>query len=344
MLSPDQLADAIEVAYEAGWTDGLPVVPPTRDRVQRFLEYLERSSDDLIGEIPPLGGRATVEKVAINAVMAGCKPEYLPVVIAALEALLQPPFNLRAVQCSTHIATPLVIVNGPIAQRLGMNSGNNCFGQGNRANATIGRAVKLVLTNLGGALPGEADKATFGQPGKYTYCVAENEEANPWEPLHVERGFAPTDSVVTVHPAEAPHNLQNHGADNPRDLLLTFADSMAILCCNNIHVMGEVMLVLGPEHAQIIARAGWRKNDVRSFLFEQARQPVGLLKLGGVHGRNLHRNNLWPRWVDREDDEFRVPLVRRPEDIHILVAGGPGRHSVYLPGWGSRVTSARVHD
>ncbi|MBI2320836.1 MAG: hypothetical protein HYU88_01740 [Chloroflexi bacterium] len=333
MLTPEQLSDAIEVVYEAGWTDGLPVVPPTRPLVQRFLAYVERHPDEPVGEIPPLGGRATIEKIAINAVMAGCKPEYFPVVIAAIDALLQPRFNLRAVQCSTHIATPLVIVSGPIVRQLGLNYGNNCFGQGTRANATIGRAVKLVLTNVGGALPGEADKATFGHPGKYTYCVAENDEANPWAPLHVDYGYAPTDSVVTVHPSEAPHNLNNHGADNPRDLLLTFADSMAILCCNNIHVMGDVFLVLGPEHAHIIANAGWSKNDVRLFLWEHARQPVRLLKLGGVHGRNLHRNNLWPRWVDRDDDDFMVPLVRRPEDIHVMVAGGPG----------SRVTAARIN-
>jgi hypothetical protein len=246
------------------------------------------------------------------------------------------------VQCSTHIATPLVVVNGPIAAELGMNAGGNCFGQGNRANATIGRAVKLALTNLGGALPGDEDRATFGHPGKYTYCIAENEAENPWQPYHVERGFDSAQSVVTVHPAEAPHNLNNHGADNPKDLLTTFAMSMAIPGCNNIHVMGDVLLVLGPEHANIIASAGWSKNDVRSYLYELARQPLSILKLGGIHGRHAHRNTLWPRWIDREDDDAMVPVVRRAEDIHIMVAGGPGRHSVYIPGWGSRITYAPV--
>lgn len=342
MQSIDDLEDAIELAYEAGWTDGLPVVPPTEARVQRLLQSIDRGRSELVGEIPPKGGRATVEKIAINSVMAGCLPEYLPVIIAAVQALLNPRFNLASVQCSTHIATPLVVVNGPIASKLGMNWGTNCFGQGNRANATIGRAVKLVLTNLGGAIPGDEDRATFGHPGKFTYCIAENEEDNPWEPYHVERGYSTDQSVVTVHPAEAPHNLNNHGADNPTDLLTTFALSMAIPGCNNIHVMGDVLLVLGPEHAKIIADAGWSKEDVREFIYEHARLPIKVLKLGGIHGQNVHRNSLWPDWIDRDNDRFQVPLVRRAEDIHIMVAGGPGRHSLYIPGWGSRITSARV--
>lgn len=337
--------EALALAYAAGWTDGLPIVPPTAARVGAFLDAAGgRSPLELVGEIPPRGGRATVAKLAANAVMAGCRPEYFPVVIAAIEALLRPRFNLASVQCSTHIATPLVVVNGPVAARIGMNGGGNCFGQGNRANATIGRAVKLALTNLGGARPGDEDRATFGHPGKYTYCIAENEAENPWEPYHIERGYAPEQSVVTAHPAEAPHNLNNHGADNPRDLLTTFAVSMAIPGCNNIHVMGDVLLALGPEHADIIARAGWSKNDVRSYLYELARQPLSLLKLGGIHGRHAHRNTLWPRWIDRGDDQAMVPVVRRPEDIHIIVAGGPGRHSLYIPGWGSRITSAAVKE
>ena len=334
------LEDAIELAYQAGWTDGLPVVPPTEARVSQFLEAIDRPADELVGPVPPQGGRATIEKVAINSVMAGCLPEHLPVVIAAVEALLHPRFNLASVQCSTHIATPLVVVNGPVAAQLNMNWGANCLGQGNRANATIGRAVKLVLTNLGGAIPGEEDRATFGHPGKFSYCMAENEAENPWQPYHVERGYRPEESVVSVHPAEAPHNLNNHGADNPRDLLLTFAPSMAIPGCNNIHVMGDLLLVLGPEHARIIADAGWSKNDVRAFLFEHARQPISVLARGGIHGRQVHRNSLWPRWIDRDDPNALAPLVRRAEDIHIMVAGG--RHSLFIPGWGSRITSARV--
>ena len=183
------VADTIELMYQTGWTDGLPVVPPTGDLVEDFIGASGRQGDELIAELPPLGGRATVERIAVNAVMAGCLPEYMPVVITAIEALMDDRFNLRGVMCSTGIHTPLVIVNGPISKTLDINSGYNCLGQGWRANATIGRAVKLALVNLGGAIPGDTNKATFGHPGAYTYCMAEDEDANPWEPYHVEAGF-----------------------------------------------------------------------------------------------------------------------------------------------------------
>ena len=251
----DDLTDVIELLFDSGWTDGLPVVPPTPRTVQRMLTGTTRQPEELIGRIPPKGGRATVEKIAINAVMAGCKPAYLPVVITAVEALLDDRCNARGVQCSTHISTPLVIVNGPIVQALGINSGHNVFGQGWRANATIGRAVKLVLVNLGGAIPGVTDKATFGHPGKFTYCIAENEPANPWEPLHVERGFAHDESTVTVFGAEAPHNINNHWSATPHGLLQTIADSMATLGSNHLYLGGESIVVLSPEHADVLAQS-----------------------------------------------------------------------------------------
>ena len=338
---PNELTDVMEWLYEAGWTDGLPVVPPTPRNVQRMLAHTTRTPAELIGRIPPRGGRATVEKLAINAVMAGCKPEYLPVVIAAVEALLDDRCNTRGVQCSTHIASPLIIVNGPLTKALEINAGHNVFGQGWRANATIGRAVKLVLVNLGGAIPGVTDKATFGHPGKYTYCIAENEDANPWEPLHVERGFATADSTVTVFGAEAPHNINNHWSRRPEDLLRTIADAMATLGSNHMYLGGESFVVLGPEHAATIAAAGWTKGDVRAFLFAHARKPIAQLKIGGMYGPETRRN-LWPRWIDHEREQELVPISRRPEDIAILVAGGAGRHSVYLPGWGARSVTRKI--
>ena len=222
MLSTE-INDAIELMFETGWTDGLPVVPPSEDLVRRFVAHSGRDGDELVAELPPLSGRATVERIAVNAVMAGCLPEHLPVVIAALEAMMDERFNLRGVMCSTGIHTPLLIVNGPIVQQLDINGGYNCFGAGWRANATIGRAVKLALVNLGGAIPGETNKATFGHPGAYTYCVAEDEAANPWTPMHVEMGYAASDSTVTVFPAEAPHNIMYH-ASNSRDFLTVLAD------------------------------------------------------------------------------------------------------------------------
>ena len=239
--------DAIELLYETGWTDGLPAVPPARDKVEQFVGYTGRSPDDLIAELPPQGGRATIERIAVNAVMAGCLPEHMPVVIAAIEALSDDRFNLRGVQCSTGIHSPLLIVNGPLAQTLNINSSYNCFGQGWRANATIGRAVKLILVNLGGAIPGETNKATFGHPGGYTYCIAENQEASPWDPFHVDKGFAPGDSTVTVFAAEAPHNIMYHAV--PRDFLTVLADSMCTLGNVQMYVMGDTFVVLGPDHA-----------------------------------------------------------------------------------------------
>jgi hypothetical protein len=336
--------DAMDLCENLGWTDGLPVVPPTKERVQRVLTGTRRAPDELICRVPPAWGRATVERIAINAAMAGCRPEHLPVVIAALEALMDPKVNLHGVQCTTHVSTPLLIINGPIRERIGVNSGHNCFGQGTLANAVIGRAIRLVMTNIGGAKPGEMDKATFGHPGKYSYCTGENEEVNPWEPFHVEHGFKREDSTVTVFAAEAPHNVNNHGADNPFDLLRTIASVMATLGNNNMYLMSESFIVLGQEHADIIAREGWTKNNVKSFIFEHARRPIKELKMGGMYSRYEVDRNIWPRWIEREDDNSMVPVARRPEDINIIVAGGAGRHSLVIPGWGTRASTRKIED
>jgi hypothetical protein len=335
------IEDLAELIYAAGWSDGLPVVPPARALVDRFVAASARPAAELVLTVPPLGGRGTVEKIAANAVMAGCLPEHMPAVLAALEAMRDERFNLRGMQCSTHLSTPLLIFHGPIRRELGINCGPNVFGQGWRANATIGRAVKLALVNLGGAVPGEADKATFGHPGKYTYCIGENEEESPWEPLHVERGFAPEASAVTVYGAEAPHNINNQTADNPYDLLRTIASMMANLGSNHPYLMSESMVVLSPEHARVCAEAGWRKRDVRDFLFETARVRLGDLKQGGLHGARTEMNP-WPRWLDQANDETRVPVARRPDDLIVIVAGGPGRHSLYVPGWGTRSVTREV--
>lgn len=329
-LPPD--VDPIEFCYAQGWTDGLPVIPPTPERVEAMLRGTSLAPRVVIARVPPSWAEATVEKVAVNSVMAGCRPEYLPVVIGAVRAATEPVLNLHGMQCSTHLATPLVVVNGPIRQAIGLNSGANVFGQGCRANATIGRALKLVLTNVGRAIPGVTDKATLGQPGKYTYCIAENEEASPWDPLSVERGHPRGTSTVTVFGCEAPHNVNNQAASSAGDLCYTIADTMATLGVNMFYAQGEVMVVLCPSHAETIARDGWSKQHVKEFLYEKARKPVRLLKLGGLFGREVHRN-FWPRWIDRDREDELVPLVRRPSEITVVVAGGPGRHSAFLPGW-----------
>ena len=336
------MTDMVELMYSTGWTDGLPVAPPTKDRVHQHIAATGRDADELIAEIPPLGGKATVERLAVNAVMAGCLPEYMPVIIASIQALMDDRFNLRGVQCSTGIHSPLMIINGPIIQQLDINGGYNCFGQGWRANATIGRGVKLALVNLGGAIPGTTNKATFGHPGAFTYCIAEYEVANPWEPLHVELGYQQSDSTVTVFPGEAPHNIMYH-AGAPRDLLMCIADTMCTLGNVQMYVMGDTFLALGPEHARIFAQDDWRKSDLKQYLFEHARIPVKLLKRGGPPQGDARREMLWPKFVDANDDEAMVPVVRRPEDINIIVAGGSGGpHSVYLPGWGSRKATRKI--
>jgi hypothetical protein len=340
-VQPDETVDAMEFIYEQGWTDGLPVVPPTVEKVRAMVERSGRAADELIAELPPKGGKATVEKIATNAVMVGCLPAYMPVILTALEAMLESRFNLRGVLCSTHLATPLLILNGPLVQELGVNCGHNVFGPGWRANATIGRAVQLTLVNIGGAAPGVLDKATYGHPGKYTYCIAENEAASPWEPLHVERGLQRQDSTVPVYPAEAPHNINNHGSDNPRDMLTVVADCMSTLGSNHMYLGGECVVVFSPEHAATIAAAGWGKRDVCTFLYEHARKPLRLLKIGGMYGPDTPRN-LWPRWVDHDNPEALIPPTQHPEDISILVAGGAGKHSVFLPGWGSRSVTRKI--
>jgi hypothetical protein len=341
-LSTTELLEAHNLMYEAAWTDGLPVIPPLPELVAEFVAAAAREPEAVIGAVPPLGGEATVERIAANAVMAGCRPEYMPVVITAIEAMLDRRMNLNGMQCSTHMATPLVIVHGPIRHELQINSGPNVFGQGWRANATIGRAVKLVLTNIGGAKPGITDKATLGHPGKYTYCIGENEEESPWDGLHVDLGLERGDSAVTVFGCESPHNINNQMQNNPYDLLTCAASVMATLGSNNPYVMSESMVVFGPEHAAVLGREGWKKRDVQQFLHEAARQPLRRIKLGGVYAAETEKNELWPRWLDRRSDDVMVPVARFADDIKVIVAGGPGKHSAYLPGWGSRTVTRKI--
>lgn len=338
---PDSLEEATEFLYRQGWTDGLPVVPPTPERVSRMAAAVDLEPRYVIGSIPPRGGEATVEAVAANAVMAGCRPDYLPVVIAAVEALLDPAYGLEGRQTSTHPGAPVLIVNGPIADRLSINYGAGCLGPGWRANATMGRAVRLVLMNVGGAVPGEMDSATHGHPGKYTYCFAENADANPWQPLHVERGYAADVSTVTVVNAEAPHSINDARSRTARGLLETVASAMSTLGCNNIYYQGQPVLVLGPEHAQLLHRQGWSKDDIKAYLYEYARQPARL-----VRHRGMEIGKEFPRWIDLDDDEARVPIVQRPGDVIVVVAGGTGSKSMCIPTAGRQslsVTKAITH-
>ena len=332
---PDSLEAVNDHFYEQGWTDGLPVIPPTPERVERMMAAMPwRGADETIGVVPPAMGLATLRSVAVNAVMAGCLPAYLPVVVAALEAVLDESYGLAHRQTTTHAGAPLIIVNGPIVERLGINYGNGVFGPGWRANATIGRALRLTLVNIGGAVPAAVDFCQHAHPGKYTYCIAEHERANPWEPLHVERGFAPGSSAVTVVNAEAPHSMTENVRTEPFEIMRTFADTMATLGGNNLYSQGHPVLVLGPEHARHIAAAGWKKSDVQTALFEMARKPWGLAR-----DRGKSKGPFFPEWVDRNDPNASVPIINEPRDLIVIVAGGAGGKSMWCPTAGAQSLS-----
>jgi len=316
----DPLA-ALALAYERGWTDGLPVVPPAPELVERFVAHAGRDPREVVARMETRNVACTVLKAAINAVMAGCLPEYFPVVLAALEACDAEPFNFYGSTASTGGSAQLIVVNGPIRKQIGLNSGGNIFGPGNRANATIGRAMRLIVLNVFGQRPGVTDRSTQGHPGKYSYCIAEDEETSPWLPLHVERGFRPAQSAVTVFAAEGPHNIQNHLSNTPDGLLTTVADEMAAL---GSFSDGCSTVVLATEHVQILARAGWSRQQVQQYLYEHARRSLADLKRGGkVQGE-----------IEPGDETRFRHRGHGPEDILLVVAGGEaGGHSCFIPSW-----------
>lgn len=338
--APDDL-DAINRLYrERRWSDGLPVVPPTVERVGRMLEATHRARHEVVARIAPGFGAATVERIAINAVLAGCDPQYLPLLIAAVEGMAAPEFNLQAIQATTNPVAVWVIVNGPGAAALGVNSGMNCLGQGTWANATIGRAVRLILQNVGRAWPGEMDRATHGQPGKYTFCCAENETANPWEPLHVERGFARDCSTVTVVGAEGTLNMNTHSKDAD-ELLRIIAETLVHPPSNEYCHGGEPWIMLAPEHADILKGAGLTKRDVKRALWERSRMPARHMSVRDLlRTRESRRAELGEIGADT-----LLPIAKRADDIGILVAGGAGTHSVYIPCFGnSRAVTREVQE
>lgn len=328
-----ELPDSPEAIYQAfverEWCDGLPVIAPTAERVEAMLGVVAGHPEESLGAFAPLWREATLEKLAVNAVMAGCRPEYFPVVVAAVEAMLDPEFNLYGVQATTHPVAPLVILNGPYAHTIGMHGGAGCFGPGFRANATIGRAIRLIMMNVGGGWPGRHDMATQGSPAKFSYAISENEAASPWPPLHVECGYAPDESLVTVFGGEAPHNVNDHVSTAASGILNTLSNTAATLGSNVKWYLAQsqLLVVLGPEHAATIVTDGFSKDDVKDFVFEHARLPLGTLKLGGMWGIQD-----WPRWMSAvTDDRALLPIVASPREIFVVVAGGPGKHSAVVP-------------
>jgi hypothetical protein len=337
--APEDLDDFQAWAMEARWSDGLPVLPPTPARVDRMLGGRDRAR--LVATLAPLEGRATLEAIAINAALAGAAPEHLPVIVAALRALAEPAFNLNAIQTTTHPCTPLVIVNGPVAPRLGISGGPNALGNGHRANALIGRAVRLVLQNVGGARPGHEDRATLGHPGKFSYCLAEHEAVSPWEPLSVERGFSAGASTVTVCGSEAPHNVNDHGSTTPEAMLMALAGTAATTGSNNIYLAGEPLVILGPEHAQTLASTGWSKAEVKRRLWERVR-----VRLDRFSTENLARFAIVdPARFAGQPPEREVHWCLSPEDLMVIVAGGPGKHSSLVPTFGAtRSVTVAIED
>ncbi|MGE5597066.1 MAG: TlpA family protein disulfide reductase [Hyphomicrobiales bacterium] len=337
--------DIFEFMFDQGLTDGLPVIPPTPERVLRMLEGTKRDAQEVIGNVPPNLAPLTVEKVAINAVMAGCKPEYLPVVLAAVEAVLQEQFNMHGVLATTHFPTPVIIVNGPIRDRIGMNYRMNALGQGNRANATIGRAVQLVVRNVGGGRPGEVDRAALGQPGKYTFCFAEFEERSNWEPLHVERGFAAEESTVTVFAGSAPVPIVDQLARNAKSLATSYGLGLVTLSHPKQYNYGEVVVIVPPEHVDTFAKDGWTKDQVRARIQEVTMRPVRELVRDDFCGEGIPREA-----AERIGLDTRIGKFRDPSQIALVVAGGEaGKFAVYLPGWvsgpmGSVMTTVRIRD
>ncbi len=334
-LDGDESAIA-EQLYAWGWTDGLPVVVPTRERVARFCNAALRGAEHVLGSIAPRGAPLTVSQLAANAVMAGCLPSHMPILEAAIEAMQVPIFNLYGMQMTTHPCALMVLVHGAAAAEAGMSSGAGCMGQGSRANGTIGRAVRLVMMNVGGARPGDGeaegaiDRATQGTPAKWSFCFAENEARSPWEPFRVSVGLAADDSAVTVAAVEGPHNVNDHHSDSGEEILFTIAETMCTPGANTIYRGGDQFVVLGPEHAAVIAKSGFSRRGAQQYLFERAR--VSVDRIGR---KKLDEASTWGGYKELLDEwSGRIPVARAPEDIRILVAGGAGKHSVWIPTFG----------
>ena len=317
--------DPIEYYFEQGWTDGLPVVPPTAEKIGAFLDAVGRSPSEILGTEPVRGRVVTVEKGAINAVMAGCRPEYFRVVLATMEAMLEPEHNLHAVTVSTMGAAPLLVINGPVVNEIGLNSGVSVFGPGHRANATIGRAIRLTIMNVTGAVPGDLDQSSLGHAGKYTWCIAEDEKTSPWQALHVDRGYASSQSTVTVFPGLSPIQVTNSGG-SPEAALKGVADGMIVAGPGN----AEIVVVLTPETIGHIKAGRWSKEQVTKHLWERSRLTAAQWDEHGYPTGN-------------SDPDELVGVTTSWEGITVIVAGGKaGSFSAVIPLWGGGANSRSV--
>lgn len=326
-VDPDAAAELISLYYEKGWTDGLPVVPPSETSVKKMLDAADLKGDEVIGEVRVRNTQITSNKVAINAVMAGCLPEYMPVVLSAVTGLCHPDFGYHGFATSTGGAFVVIIINGPISNMLGINARDNAFGPGCRPNMTIGRSLRLLMMNAINTRPGKLDRSTLGNPGKIAFCFAENEKNSPWEPLHVERGYSEEQSTTTLFAAEAIIQTYNQLSSTPEPLLTGMADAMANMGSMNIIGQQQMVVILGAEHTEILRDSGWSKQDVKSFLYANARRSIADLKGAG---------RLPGAVAEGDSAQWRHP-VQDPNDIILVCAGGTvGSFSACLPGWGSR--------
>ena len=345
-----RLEDEAEAFFERGWTDGLPVVPPTPARVLRMLEGTSRAADEVVAVVGPDFADCTVEKAAVNAVLAGCRPEYFPVVLAAVEAACTDEFNMHGLLCTTWFCGPVIIVNGPIAAEIGMNSGVNALGQGNRANATIGRALALIVRNVGGGRPGEIDRATLGGPGKYTFCFAENEAASPWEPLSVERGFPEGTSTVTLFAGEGPHGVCDQKSRDPESLARSLAWALDTVWHPKLALMSDAVVVVSPEHGRVFREAGWSKARLRERLLELGTKPLAEIAAGargcaegmsmsvaGMFGAlgPVSGGNGGGDGTGQPSDpaEVRIPKFLPDGLLLVHAGGGAGLFSAVIGGW-----------
>ncbi len=325
-IEPDVEKTSLDF-YQKKLTDGLPIIPPTKQKVEKFYKYSHYTPEDILTILNPRQGKATIEKIAINGVMSGCLPQFMPILETAIKAIGNQKFNISAINATTHPVSVCILINGPIRNTIEINCKTGCLGPGNIANASIGRAVRLCLINIAGAVPEIGDYATLGSPSKYTYCFGENEEENPWISLHEERGFKKEEDTVTVFGIESPYNVNDHRSENGYDLLDTIINTISTAGSNNSHVPGELLIIMSPEHAQTIYNEDLSKLDVKKYIHENSLVHENLANRGG--------RLLDTKWLKKN----MVPLTRTPEDVNIVVAGGSGRHTMIAQGFGTSTTS-----
>ena len=333
------LEDDAEGCYERGWSDGLPVIPPTRVRVIRMLKGTDRSPGEIIGNIPPDNAPCTIEKVAINAVLAGCKPEYFPIVLASVQAALQDKFCMHGLLCTTYFSGPVMIVNGPVVQQVGLNNGINALGQGSRANATIGRALQLLIRNVGGGVPGGIDRAVMGNPGKYTFCFAEDESDADWSTLAQDRGFERSESVINLFAGEGLQPIVDQKSRDPDSLARNMAASLRAVVNTKLYGVADAVLVVCPEHRRVFREGGWNKDDLKNALYDNLMTPGSELILGaqGI------AEGMPKKFEDKVIGKFR------DDGLHITSTGSKaGMFSAIISGWvasgerGSQLVSQRI--